>query len=43
VAGSCECGDDPSGSMKCREFIDLMRTCQLLKKKLKVSWSLCVA
>jgi hypothetical protein len=22
VAGCCECGDEPSGSIKCREFID---------------------
>ena len=22
VAGSCECGDGPSGSIKCREFLD---------------------
>ena len=22
VAGSCECGHEPSGSTKCREFID---------------------
>jgi len=22
VAGSCECGNEPSGSMKCGEFLD---------------------
>jgi hypothetical protein len=22
VAGSCECGDEPSGSIKCREFLE---------------------
>jgi hypothetical protein len=22
VAGSCECGNDPSGSIKCGEFLD---------------------
>jgi hypothetical protein len=22
VAGSCECGNEPSGSIKCREFLD---------------------
>jgi hypothetical protein len=22
VAGTCECGDEPSGSIKCREFLD---------------------
>jgi len=31
VAGSCECGDEPSGSIKCREFLDYLRTCLLLK------------
>jgi hypothetical protein len=36
MAGSCECGDEPSDSMKCKEFIDYMRTCQLLNKKVQV-------
>jgi len=31
VTGSCECGDEPSGSIKCREFLDYLRTCLLLK------------
>jgi hypothetical protein len=22
VAGPCECGNEPSGSVKCREFLD---------------------
>jgi hypothetical protein len=22
VAGSCECGDEPSGSIKCGEFLE---------------------
>ena len=22
VAGTCECGNEPSGSIKCREFLD---------------------
>jgi hypothetical protein len=26
VAGSCECGDEPSGSIKCREFLEYLRT-----------------
>jgi len=26
VAGTCECGNEPSGSIKCREFLDLLRT-----------------
>ena len=29
VAGSSECGDEPSVSIKCREFLDQLRTCQL--------------
>ena len=27
VAGSCECGNEPSGSVKCEEFLDQLRTC----------------
>jgi hypothetical protein len=27
VAGACECGNKPSGSLKCRECVDWMRTC----------------
>jgi len=27
VAGACECGNEPSGSIKCRECVDWMRTC----------------
>jgi len=26
VAGTCECGNEPSGSMKCGEFLDWLRT-----------------
>ena len=32
VAGICECGNEPSGSIKCGEFFDQLRTGQLLKK-----------
>ena len=32
VAGSCECGDEPSGSIKCRKFLDCLKTCLFLKK-----------
>jgi hypothetical protein len=32
VAVSCECGDEPSGSIKCREFLDCPRTCLFLKE-----------
>jgi hypothetical protein len=28
VAGSCKCGNEPSDSVKCGEFLDLLRTCQ---------------
>jgi hypothetical protein len=27
VAGSCECGNKPSGSIKCREFLEKLKTC----------------
>jgi hypothetical protein len=30
--GSCECGNEPSVSIKCGRFIDQLRNCQLLKK-----------
>jgi hypothetical protein len=26
VAGTCECGTDPSGSVKCGEFLDYLQT-----------------
>ena len=26
VAGTCECGNEPSGSIKCGEFLDPLRT-----------------
>ena len=26
VADACECGNEPSGSMKCGEFLDLLQT-----------------
>ena len=32
VAGTCECGNELSGSIKCREFLDQLRTDQFLKK-----------
>ena len=32
VADACECGNEPSGSMKCGEFLDKLQTSQLLKK-----------
>jgi hypothetical protein len=27
VAGSCECGNKPSGSIKCWEFLNSLTTC----------------
>jgi hypothetical protein len=27
VAGTCDCGNKPSGSIKCGEFLDLLKTC----------------
>ena len=32
VAGTCECGNESSGSIKCGGFLDWLRTVQLLKK-----------
>ena len=29
--GSCECDDEPSGSVKCREFLHYVKACLLLK------------
>ena len=26
VADACECGNEPSGSVKCREFLDQLQT-----------------
>ena len=32
MAGTYECGNEPSGSIKCGEFLDQLRNGQLLKK-----------
>jgi hypothetical protein len=32
VAGSCELGNEPSGSIKCGKFLDLPRNYQLFNK-----------
>ena len=29
---NCECGNEPSGSIKCKEFLDWLRTGHLLKE-----------
>jgi hypothetical protein len=40
VVGSCECGNEPSDSIKCNEILDWLRTGQLLKRAVLygVSW-----
>ena len=38
VADACECGNELSGSVKCREFLDLLEAGQLLKKD-SAPWS----
>ena len=32
VAGTCDCGNEPLGSVQCGEFLDQLKTGQLLKK-----------
>jgi hypothetical protein len=32
VASTCECGNEPLGYVKCGEFVDWLRTGQLLKE-----------
>jgi hypothetical protein len=27
LVGTCECGNEPLGSIKCGEFLELLRTC----------------
>ena len=38
LAGTCECGYEPSGSIKCGEYLDQLQTGQLLKKD-SAPWS----
>ena len=38
VAGTCECGNEPSGSIQCGEFLDWLRTCHLFKED-SVKWN----
>ena len=33
--GACECRNEPSGSVKCEEFLDSLRTYWILKEFLK--------
>ena len=37
MAGTCNCGNEPSGSIKCGEFLDLLKTGWLIKDS--VPWS----
>ena len=37
-AGTCKCGNEPSGSIKCGECLEYLRTGQLLKKD-SAPWS----
>ena len=32
MAGTCECGNEPLSYVKCGEFLDWLRTGQLLRK-----------
>ena len=34
MAGACEYGNEPSGSIKCGEFLDKLRTGSLVKEGL---------
>jgi hypothetical protein len=36
MVGSCECGKESSGSIKCGEFLDWMRDYQVLKKNTSI-------
>jgi len=38
VAGTCECVNEPSGCIKCGEFLDYLQTGSLLKKD-SAAWS----
>jgi hypothetical protein len=38
MAGACEYGNEPLGSIKCGEFFDQLTTSQLLKKD-SAPWS----
>ena len=38
VAGTFECGNEPSGFIECGEFLDQLQTGQLLKKD-SAPWS----
>ena len=42
MTGACECGNEPSGSIKCGEFLDWLRTGLLLRKD-SAAWSYLVS
>ena len=35
MAGACECGNEPSGSMICGQFLDQLKSCYLLRQTLR--------
>ena len=38
MVGTCDCGNEPSCTIKCGEFLDSLKTYQLIKKD-SVPWS----
>jgi len=38
MAGTCKCGNEPLGSIKCGEFLEQLKNGQLLKKD-SAAWS----
>jgi hypothetical protein len=42
VAGSCECDNEPSGSIKCGELLDCLRTGYFIRED-SVPWSFLVS
>ena len=38
MAGTCDCSNEPTVSIKCREFLDWLKTSLLLKKD-SAPWS----
>jgi len=43
VAGSCDLGNDPSVSIKCREFLEQLRNYSLLEDAAACGWLECIA
>jgi len=38
VAGTCDCGNEPSGSIKCGEFLDWLQSVSFSKRLAPWSW-----